>query len=379
MRVPFVDLTAQHARIRGEIDLALDSVIQSSAFVLGPEVKTFEDNFAAFCGVKHCVGVASGADALHLTLRALGIGPGDEVITAANTFIATVNAIALSGATPVLVDVREDDYNLDPALLERAITSKTKAILPVHLYGQPAEMDAIQEVARRHELFIVEDACQAHGATYRGRPVGSLSDAACFSFYPGKNLGALGEGGAVVMNDESLAAKLRVLRDVGQSKKYVHPVVGFNSRLHTIQAAVLDVKLKYLREWNTKRQWAAERYRHHLADADVVLPREHPHAEHVWHLYVVQHDDRDGLIAALREEDVFCGIHYPVPVHEQEAYPGIRTVPEGAPVSSRLARRVLSLPMHPELTEEQIAFVAGVIRRYRAGREMACGPRESRG
>lgn len=364
MKVPFVDLVSQYQAIRTEVLDGFEQVMSSASFVLGKSVTEFEQAFAAFCGAQHCVGVASGADALHLVFEAMGLGPGDEVITVANTFIATSNAVRYTGASPVLVDIQESDYNLDPALLEQAITPRTKAILPVHLYGQPAEMDAIGDVAARHGIPVIEDACQAHGALYRGRPAGSMGLAGCFSFYPGKNLGAYGEGGAVTTNDASLAEKLRVLRNCGQSEKYVHPVVGYNSRLDSLQAVVLSVKLKRLAAWNARRREVAARYAEGLAGTQAVLPAAKPWCEHVWHLYVIQHPRRDALMKALSDQGIGCGIHYPIPIHQQVCYQGVRTEPEGAPVTSRIAPRLLSLPMHPDLTEEHVDAVIGAVRAF---------------
>ncbi len=366
MKVHFVDLVAQYESIKDEVHEALEEVMSTAAFVLGPAVTAFETSFAEFSGTEHCVGVASGADALHLAIRALGIGLGDEVITAAHTFVATTNAIALSGATPVLVDVNEDDYLLDAGLIESAITDRTKAIVPVHLCGQPADMDPILEIAKKHGLKVIEDAAQAHGATYKGKPAGSFGDCGCFSFYPGKNLGAYGEGGAVTTNDGELADTIRVLRNAGQSEKYVHPVVGFNSRLQSLQAAVLNVKLKYLPQWNAKRREMAALYNELLAGTGLVLPSAKPEVEHVWHLYVVQHERRDALLDALKEQEIYCGIHYPVPIAGQEAYKGIRTVPDGAPVTAAQATKIVSLPMHANLTEEQVHYVAENVKKFTA-------------
>lgn len=361
MKVNFVDLVAQYETIGAEVRTEIEKVMSTGTFVLGPAVTQFEEAFAKFCDTDECVGVASGADALHLTLRALGIGPGDEVITAANTFIATVNGIALSGATPVLVDCNADDYLINPALVKEAVTEKTKAIMPVHLYGQPCDMDAINAIAKKHRLKVVEDACQAHGAKLNGKAVGSLGDAGCFSFYPGENLGAYGEGGAVTTSDAELAEKIRVLRNVGQSEKYVHPVVGFNSRLDSMQAAVLNVKLKYLPQWNAARRGFADMYSSLLAGTTLVLPKTKANAQNVWHLYVVQHMRRQDLLAVLTSKEMHCEIHYPVPVAEQEAYLGIKTIPEDTPVTTGQASRILSLPMHPNLTQEQVEAVAETI------------------
>ncbi len=366
MKVNFVDLVAQYQTIRDEIHEEFEQILSTASFVMGKPVADFEAAFAEYCGTRHCVGVASGADALHLAVRALGIGPGDEVITVANTFIATPNAIALAGATPVLVDMRDSDYNMDPALLEAAVGERTKAILPVHLYGQPADMDPILDVAERHGLCVIEDAAQAHGATYKGKPAGSLGRCGCFSFYPGKNLGAYGQGGAITTDDAELAQQLRVLRECGQSAKYVHPVVGFNSRLDTLQAAVLSVKLKRLPAWNERRRYFAARYDELLSGTGLVLPRARNDAGHVWHLYVAQHGRRDALLDFLKERKIYCGLHYPIPVHEQEAYAGVRCVPEGAPAASRASKRILSLPMHPDLSDEQVEYVAEAVRDFEA-------------
>ncbi len=364
MQVSFVDLGAQYREIKDEIHAELQKVLDTTSFVLGPAVTDFEHAFAQYCGVEHCVGVASGADALQLAFLALGIGPGDEVITAANTFIATVNAITLTGATPVLVDCDPKTYNIDPDLIETAITERTKAVVPVHLYGQPAEMDKIMAIAGKHGLLVVEDAAQAHGARYKGRRVGTFGDIGCFSFYPGKNLGAYGEGGAVVTADAKLADTVRILRNVGQSEKYIHPMVGFNSRLQSVQAAILNVKLQYLDRWNSLRQGFAALYTELLTDSSLMLPSVIQHAEPVWHLYVVQHERRDGLMKHLSGRQILCGIHYPVPIHHQKAYPNIRTVPEGAPVTSAAAKRLLSLPMHPHLTAEQVHMVVNAIKDF---------------
>ena len=355
--IPMLDLVAQYEQLRGEMLPAIEEVLSRAHFILGEEVELFEDRFAAFCGADHCVGLSSGTEALHLSLRALGIGPGDEVITAANTFAATGFAIVYTGATPVFLDVDPVDYNIDVSLIERAVTARTKAIIPVHLYGQPAEMNAILSIAQKYDLKVVEDACQAHGALYGNRRVGSLGDAACFSFYPGKNLGAYGDGGAAVTNDPALAEKLRLLRNYGQRVKNEHSMLGFNSRLDTMQAAVLQVKLNYLDEWNERRRAVAQRYNELLADSEVVVPTEKPDVRHVYHLYVVQHDNRDQLLDHLKQEGIYCGIHYPMPLHLAKPFRSARTVPEGVPVCMKLAKRILSLPMYPELTESQIQHV----------------------
>ncbi len=362
--IPMLDLVAQYEQLRGEMLPAIEEVLCGAHFILGEEVDLFEDRFASFCGTDHCVGLSSGTEALHLSLRALGIGPGDEVITVANTFAATAFAIAYTGATPVFVDADPVDYNIDVNLIERAVTPRTKAIIPVHLYGQPADMNAILAIAQKYNLKVVEDACQAHGAMYGNRRVGSLGDAACFSFYPGKNLGAYGDGGSVVTNDPALAEQLRLLRNYGQRVKNEHSMLGFNSRLDTLQAAVLQVKLNYLDEWNEKRRAVAQRYNELLADSEVVVPTEKPGVRHVYHLYVVQHDNRDRLLDHLKQEGIHCGIHYPMPLNLAKPFRSAGTVPEGVPVCTRLAKRILSLPMYPELTEDQIRQVVESIESF---------------
>jgi dTDP-4-amino-4,6-dideoxygalactose transaminase len=362
MRIPLVELAGQYRMLRDEILPAMDGVMSEAQFILGEDVARFEEEFAAFCGAKHCVGVASGLDALQLALRAVGVGPGDEVITAANTFIASALAVTHAGATPVLADVRKDDFNLDPDAVERAITPRTKAILPVHLYGQPARMDEIMDIARRHGLKVVEDACQAHGARYGAARAGAMGDAGCFSFYPGKNLGGYGDGGAVVTDDPKIAERLRLDRNYGSRIKYVHDSAGFNSRLDTLQAAVLRIKLRRLEGWNARRRELAALYRELLADADVLLPREMRGVEHVYHLFVIRHPERDRLIADLHARGIGAGVHYPIPIHQQAPYAGIRTVPDGAPVSTMLAGQILSLPLYPEMTDAQVAEVAAAVR-----------------
>jgi dTDP-4-amino-4,6-dideoxygalactose transaminase len=362
--IPFVDLGTQHRLLERELLGAVADVVATSQFILGDELSAFEEDFARYCSTAYCVGVASGTDALHLSLRALGIGPGDEVITAANTFVATVFAIAHVGAQPVLVDVEPDGYNIDTSVIERAISERTKAIIPVHLYGQPAEMDEILAIAKSHGLRVVEDACQAHGARYRGQRVGSFGDAACFSFYPGKNLGALGDGGAIVTNDSELAEGLRILRHCGQSTKNVHPMIGYNSRLDTLQAAVLRVKLRHLDEWNERRQAAARLYTELLSEAGVVLPTERPCSEHVYHLYVIQHQQRDALLDQLANEGISCGIHYPLAVNEHEPFKHVKTFPEGAPNARVRSRRILSLPMSAHISDDQIRTVARAVMRF---------------
>ncbi len=318
--------------------------------------------------VRHAIGVDSGTSALELALRAFDIGPSDEVITAANTFIATALAISYTGAKPVLVDVDPVTYNMDPTCLEEAITERTKAVIPVHLYGQAADMDPILELARQRQLVVIEDACQAHGATYKGKRVGSMGDAAAFSFYPAKNLGAYGDGGAVVTNDERIAQAVHMLRNYGQSKKYVHDLRGYNRRLDTLQAAVLLAKLKYLDQWNAARREHAQAYRKQLTGAEVIAPAAADYGDPVWHLYVIRAQDREGLRKHLSERGISTGIHYPVPIHLQQAYADLGYKPGMFPVTEQASDQVLSLPMYAELEPEQIAYVAGVIRQFTSQR-----------
>jgi len=365
MRVPFINLKAQHNRLKNEIDAAIHEVLESTAFAGGPFVTAFEEKFAAFCECKYAVGLGSGTDALWLALLALGIGRGDEVITVPNTFIATAEAISFCGATPVFVDVDEQTYNMDPGLLEQAITARTKAIIPVHLFGQMADMDPIMSVAKRHRLFVIEDASQAHGAEYKGRKAGSIGDIGCFSFYPGKNLGAYGEAGAVVTNHDELRKKIQMLREHGQSKKYVHNVIGWNARMDGIQGAILSVKLNHLAEANASRRAHGHLYDRHLRGLEgVITPKEACYAQHVYHLYVVRLPDRDELLQALFEKDIFCGIHYPVPLHLQEAYNFLRLGEGSFPVAEKCAKELISLPMFPDLSPEQITTVAREVKAF---------------
>ena len=363
MKVPFLDLKAQYQSIKNEITKAMQDVVESTAFAGGPFVKAFEDAFAAFCQSQYCVGVGNGTDALWAALIALGVGAGDEVITVPNTFIATVEAISFCGAKPVFVDIDPQTYNMNPELLSQAITPKTKAIIPVHLYGQMADMDPIMRIAKQHNLFVIEDASQAHGAEYKGQKAGSIGDMGCFSFYPGKNLGAYGEAGAVVTNDQKLAEKIKMFRDHGQSKKYYHDMIGWNARMDGIQGAVLGVKLKYLPEWTESRRKNAALYNQLLADAKgVTMPVEADYAKHVYHIYPILVKNRDALITHLEGQGVFCGIHYPVPIHLTEAYRFLGYKKGDSPVAEKAAARILSLPMFPELTEEQITYVTDAVR-----------------
>lgn len=358
MQIPNLDLKAHHGPMREELIAVIQEVIDSSAFAGGPFVARFEQDFAPFCGTSHAIGVGNGTDALWLTLLALGVGAGDEVITVPMTFIATAEAISFCGAKPVFVDIDERTYTMNPELLERAITPRTKAIIPVHLFGQPADMDPILEIARRHGLHVVEDACQAHGAEYKGRRAGSMGIAGCFSFYPGKNLGALGEAGAVVTNSEELKNKIQMLRDHGQAKKYYHAVIGWNGRMDGIQGAALRVKLKYLERANESRRANARLYDQQLAGIpELVLPVEAAYSRHVYHLYVVRLPRRDQVLQAMANRGIACAIHYPMPLHLQQAYQGLGYSKGSFPVTERCAEEVLSLPMYPELSAEQIRTV----------------------
>lgn len=365
MKVPFLNLKAQYESIAHEVEQSIREVLSTCAFSGGPYVQKFEEEFASFCGCKWAVGVGSGTDALWLALLGLGVQPGDEVITVPNSFIATAEAISLCGAHPVFIDVGEESLTMNPALLEQAITPRTKAIIPVHLYGQAADMDAILAVADKHGIPVLEDACQAHGAEYKGRRTGSMGIAGCFSFYPGKNLGAYGEAGCVVTRDEGLAKKLRMLRDHGQSQKYYHQLVGINGRMDGIQGAVLSAKLKYLDSWNAFRRTHASCYQQALADVRALtVPKEMPYAKHVYHVFAVRSPDREGLKQALSASGVECGVHYPVPIHLQQAYAG-RGEGEGSfPVAERVAKELLSLPMFPELTAEQVSYICDQIKRF---------------
>ena len=364
--IPLVGLFDQYQTIKSEIDAAIQNIITKSAFVGGDEVRRFEAEFAAYCEARACVGVGNGTDALYLALRALGIGPGDEVITVAHTFIATSEAISMTGATPIFIDVTEDTMLMDPALIEAAITPKTKAIVPVHLYGQSCDMDAIMEIARKRGLKVVEDAAQAHGGRWRGQRVGSIGDAATFSFYPGKNLGAFGDAGAVVSQDEELIERIRMLANHGRLEKYTHKMEGVNSRLDGMQAAILRVKLRHLDEWNAKRRQIADAYRDQLTDRGLTLPTVHENAEPVWHLFVVRTGERERLQSLLKEEGIATGIHYPVPLHEQPAYED-RRASYSLPVTERAARAVVSLPMYPELSQEQIEAICSAVTSAFAG------------
>lgn len=362
--IPFADLKAEYEAYRAEIDTAVSRTLSSGWYILGPEVAAFEAAFAAYTGVAHAVGVASGTDALLLGLKALGVGPGDEVITVAHTAVATIAAIELAGATPVLVDIDSQTYTMDPEQVETAVTPRTKVIIPVHLYGHPADMEAILEIAIQHRLQVLEDCAQAHGALVEERRVGSMGDAAAFSFYPTKNLGALGDGGAVVTNRDDIARRLRLLRQYGWRERYISDLAGYNSRLDELQAAILQVRLAHLDEDNGRRQQLAARYSEQLENLPVQLPRIRPSASHVFHLYVMQTGRRAELAAFLQEKGVGTAVHYPVPVHLQPAYRHLAYASGSLPVTERAARRILSLPLYAHMPEEHVAVVCRALAEF---------------
>ena len=361
MRVPLVDLRAQFLPIRDEIMRAIEDVFDSMHLFLGPQLRAFEEEFAAYCGTTHCIGVGNGTDALHLALRAAGIGHGDEVITVAHTFFATAEAIVLAGATPVFVDIDPLTYTIDPKLIEPAITPRTRAILPVHLYGQMADMDPLMDIAQRHNLLVIEDAAEAHGATYRGKRAGSIGHMACFSFYYSKNLGAYGEAGAITTSDSSLATRLARWRDHGSEERYHHVEFAANARMDEIQAAILRVKLRYLDEWNARRQDHASTYARLLADTNLQLPAVGADREHIWYVYVVRTPERDALRERLTNEGIGTGIHFPIPIHLQPACRSLGYSQGDLPRTEGIASQVLSLPMYAELTQSQLERVAHTI------------------
>ena len=362
VKVPYLDLRAQYRTIKSEIDAAVARVLESCQFVLGPEVAGFEQEFAAYCGTSDCIALNSGTSALHLALLAAGIGPGDEVITVPFTFVASVAAIVYAGARPVLIDIDRRSFTMDPGAIEAAINPRTKAIMPVHLYGQAADMDPILALAKRHSLVVIEDAAQAHGAKYKGHPVGSLGDMACFSFYPAKNLGAYGEGGAVTTNNPDYAQKIRMLRDWGQERKYHHVLRGFNYRMEGFQGAILRVKLRHLERWTEARRAIAQTYHALLAGSGLELPIERPGNRHVYHVYTVRTTDREGLRAGLETQGIQTAIHYAIPAHLQPAYTDLGYGKGSLPESELAANQVLSLPIYPELSEPSVRDVAAAIR-----------------
>jgi dTDP-4-amino-4,6-dideoxygalactose transaminase len=362
--IPYFDLPAQLRGIRKELDAAIARTIDNCSFCLGPDVAEFEKDFAKFCGVEHAVGFNSGTSALHVALLLAGVGPGDEVITTPFTFIATSWAVSYAGAKPVYVDIDDATCNIDVKLVERAITPRTKALLPVHLYGQPCDLDPLLEIARKHKVPLIEDACQAHGAKYKGKTVGTLGVSACFSFYPGKNLGACGEGGALVTNDGKLAARAKSLREHGSTQRYYHDEIGFNYRMEGFQAAVLGVKLPHLAKWTERRRAIAKIYSELLSETPLQLPREGAHAEGVWHVYAVRHARREELKRHLEANGVGAAIHYPIPLHLQKAYASLGHKPGDFPAAEKAAREVLSLPIYPELTDKQVQRVTDVVKEF---------------
>ncbi|HZM85410.1 MAG TPA: DegT/DnrJ/EryC1/StrS family aminotransferase [Blastocatellia bacterium] len=362
MQIPLVDLKAQYVSIKSEIDAAIQRSVDNTSFILGKEVADFERAFAPFVGARRAVGVSSGTAAVHLALLAAGVGPGDDVITTAHTFIATAEAISHTGATPVFVDIDSQTYNIDPNRVEDAITPRTRALVPVHLYGQPAQMGPLREIANRHSLLLIEDAAQAVGAEYQGTRCGALGDFACFSFYPGKNLGAYGDAGAVSGNDELLLAKVAKLRDHGRTTKYEHDEIGYGERLDGLQAAILLAKLPHLEDWTEARRSHARLYNELLADCDVQTPFESPDVRHAYHLYVIRTSRRTAMLEHLQSKGIGAGIHYPIPLHRQPAYVKQGHGKLSLPVTERVTGEILSLPMYPELTREQIEYVTSAVR-----------------
>lgn len=362
--IPFIDFSRQNRTLKKKLLRVVEGVIDSQAYILGPDVDAFEREFASYCGVKYAVGVASGFDAILLSLRALGVGNGDEVITAPNTFISTVLPILAVGARPVFVDVEQATLLMNGALVEQYITPHTRAIIPVHLFGLPVDMDPLLRLAKKYKIAIIEDACQAHGAFYKGKRAGTIGDVGCFSFYPSKNLGAFGDAGMVTTNRKDIREKLKILRNIGQKEKNIHSVLGYNSRLDTIQAAMLRIKLPYLNKWVQKRRQLAHRYNSLLVGLPVILPVEPKSTESSFHLYVIRTPRRDTLKRYLEDNGVMCGIHYPTPIHLQPCMKELGYKKGDFPVSERSAREVLSLPLYPELTMTEVDFVAGYIRRF---------------
>lgn len=367
--IPFLDLKKQYYSIKDEIDKSISKVLESSQFILGKEVAAFEEEFAKYTGTKYAVAVGSGTEALHLSLIACGIKPGDEVITAPNISVPTVSAISFANSKPVFVDIDPETYNLDlnklEEYLEKQSSAKTKAMIPIHLYGHPADMDGISEIAQKYGLKVIEDACQAHGAEYKGKKAGSIGEVGCFSFYPTKNLGAYGDGGMVVTNNEETANKIRMLRNYGEKKKYYNLIKGFNSRLDEIQAAILRVKLRYLDRWNKARHKHACLYNNLLKNSTITTPIEKDYAKHVFHLYVIRSKNRDKLQKHLKDKGITTLIHYPLPAHLQPSYKGLGYKKGDFPISEKYAQEVLSLPLFPELKEEQIKHVCEVINEFK--------------
>tara|TARA_Y100000310_G_scaffold345466_1_gene465305 strand:- start:15787 stop:16890 length:1104 start_codon:yes stop_codon:yes gene_type:complete len=364
MQIPFVDLKAQYLNIKEEIDTAIQEVLDNTAFILGKNVEDLEKKFAELCNTKYCVGVNNGTSSLRIAMLALGIKPGDEIITTPFTFIATTEAISHIGAVPVFVDIDEKTYTIDPKKIEEKITEKTKAIMPVHLFGQCADMDPIIDIAKKHNIKIIEDAAQAHSALYKNKKAGSIGDVSCFSFYPGKNLGAYGEAGAICTNDEVTGKKSVLLRQHGELERYRHDIIGDNCRMEGIQGAVLGVKIKYIEEWNEKRRDNAKKYNKLIEKFDITIPLEAEYAKHIYHIYAIRVKNRDELRNFLDEKGVSTGIHYPIPVHLQKAYEFMGLKGGSFPISEKVANEIISLPMFPELTEEQMQYVASCIEEF---------------
>lgn len=364
MKVNFVDIQKQYKEHEKEFDTAIKKVLTRGDFILGEDVRLFEEEFAKFCGAKYCIGVASGTDALFFALKAMDIGSGDEVITAANTFIATTLAISMTGAKPVLVDMDPQTYNIDVSQIEKRITKKTKVIVPVHLYGQPADMEPINKLAKKYKLKVLEDSAQAHGALYKGKRTGGLGDVAGFSFYPGKNIGAFGDGGAITTNDKKLADKIILLRNWGMKVKYHHEIKGYNSRLDTVQAAVLRVKLKYLDKWNKRRREIAKKYDKLFADTSFITPHMLSYVESVYHVYLIQVPKRDELLEYLKKNDISAGIHYPIPLHLQKANKDLGYKRGDFPNTEKYSKKIISLPVFPELRDEEIEFIVSKVKKF---------------
>lgn len=370
MKIPLVNLQMQYSEHEEEFDTAIKRVLVKGDFILGEELAIFEKKFAEFCDVKYCIGVASGTDALFFALKALDIESGDEVITVANTFIATTLAISMTGAKSVLIDMHPETYNIDVEKIEKAITKKTKVIIPVHLYGQPADMDAIKEIAKKYRLSILEDAAQAHGARYNGNRVGGLGDIAGFSFYPGKNLGAYGDGGAITTNNKKLAEKILLLRNWGSVVKYHHLVKGYNSRLDTVQAAILNVKLKYIDLWNKRRREIASIYDKQFLDTGFITPKIHPNAESTYHIYLIQVTRRDELLTYLKSKGIGAGIHYPIPLHLQKANKELGYKKGDFPITEKFSKKIISLPIYPEITVEEVQYIIHAISHFYQSRRL---------
>ncbi|SHE81808.1 DegT/DnrJ/EryC1/StrS family aminotransferase [Caloramator proteoclasticus] len=364
MELQLLDLKAQYETIKDEIKDAVINTIESGHYILGPEVKKLEEDIANYCGVKHGIGVANGTDALVLTLKAFGIGEGDEVITTPFTFFASAETVSQVGATPVFVDVDEKTYCIDENKIEEKITSKTKAIIAVHIFGQMCDMDRIMEIAEKHNLIVIEDACQAIGAEYKGKKAGSIGHAACFSFFPTKNLGGYGDGGMIVTNDDEVAQTIRMLRFHGSKIKYYHDMIGYNSRLDEIQAAILNVKFKHIDDWNNARKEKAHKYNELLANTKCVTPYEDEKCKHIYHLYILQHEEREELLRFLKDNGVATGIYYPVPLHLQNVYEYLGYKEGDLPVSEKLSKRTFAIPLYPEITLEQQEYVADLIRKF---------------